>query len=210
MTQGIQAARNGSRPLTESDRESALDLLENGLLETPMYQWLLGADAPSEAYRWYGEVLVAENLHGLRGVFDESGALIALIALAYPTRPAGRVDDELMARIRHFVGALDGFPDRFTELRRSQKEAATDDRAIEILFALVHPDRRRGGTLAGLLDEVIGMGRRDDLPVVAGTADATMSEVYVRRWDAPVRGEFTLTGGPTVWIHRIAPPGERR
>lgn len=209
VTHGIQASKNGSRPLTESDRESALDLLENGLRETPMYSWLLGDDASAQAYRWYGEVLFAEHRHGIRGVFDDADTLIALIATSDPERPAGNVDDDLKARIRHYVRALDGFTDRFTELRRTQKDAAVDDRAIEILFALVHPDHRRGGTLTALVDEVVDRGRREDLPVVAGTADATMSEFYVRKWDALVRGEFTLTDGPTVWIHRVAPPGER-
>ncbi len=42
-----------------------------------------------------------------------------------------------------------------------------------------------------------------------------MSAVYTRRWKSVVRAEYTLTDGPTVWVHRVDPPprtpsGDRR
>lgn len=206
MTQRVVAGGTTSRQLSESDRETALDLLEHGLREVPVYRWLIGDDAPVEAYRWYGEILFVEYLHGLHGVFDEQGELIALIAVSATTDEAGRIDEDLKARTRHQVQAIDGFVHRFTELQRKSEEAQVAERPIRVIFALVRPDHRRGGTLAGLVDPVIQRGRRERLPVTASTSDPQLSELYARKWNALVRAEFTLTDGPTVWVQRVDPP----
>jgi hypothetical protein len=206
MTQRVEAAGTTTRQLAESDRETAIDLLEHGLREVPVYRWLIGDDAPVEAYRWYGEILFIEYLHGLHGVFDERGELIALIAVSATADEAGRVDDDLKARTRHHVQAIDGFINRFTELQRKSEEAQVAENPIRVIFALVRPDHRRGGTLAGLVDPVIERGRLERLPVTASTSDPRLSELYARKWNAQVRAEFTLTDGPTVWVQRVDPP----
>ncbi|UPW10610.1 MULTISPECIES: hypothetical protein [Gordonia] len=206
MTQRVEVGGTTSRQLVESDRETALDLLEHGLREVPVYRWLIGADAPVEAYRWYGEILFIEYLHGLHGVFDERGEMIALIAVSAPTDEAGRIDEDLKTRTKHQVQAIDGFIHRFTELQRKSEEAQVAENPIRVIFALVRPDHRRGGTLAGLVDPVIERGRREGLPVTCSTSDEQLSALYARRWNALVRTEFTLTDGPTVWVQRVDPP----
>ncbi len=206
VTQRVEVGGTTSRRLVESDMETALDLLERGLREVPVYRWLIGADAVAEAYRWYGEILFIEYLPGLRGVFDENGELIALIAVSAPTDEAGRIDDDLKERTKQIVQELDGFIHRFTELQRKSEEAQVAENPIKVIFALVHPDHRRGGTLAGLVDPVIERGRREGLPVTCSTSDEQLSALYARRWDAQVRAHFTLTDGPTVWVQRVDPP----
>ncbi|WP_416259106.1 hypothetical protein [Gordonia sp. 4N] len=206
MTQRVEVGGTTSRRLVESDMETALDLLERGLREVPVYRWLIGADAVAEAYRWYGEILFIEYLPGLRGAFDERGALIALIAVSAPTDEAGRIDDDLKERTKQIVQELDGFIHRFTELQRKSEEAQVAENPIKVIFALVHPEHRRGGTLAGLVDPVIERGRREGLPVTCSTSDEQLSALYARRWDAQVRAQFTLTDGPTVWVQRVDPP----
>lgn len=206
VTQRVEVGGTTSRRLVESDMETALDLLERGLREVPVYRWLIGADAVAEAYRWYGEILFIEYLPGLRGVFDENGELIALIAVSAPTDEAGRIDDDLKERTKQIVQELDGFIHRFTELQRKSEEAQVAENPIRVIFALVHPDHRRGGTLAGLVDPVIERGRREGLPVTCSTSDEQLSALYARRWDAQVRAQFTLTDGPTVWVQRVDPP----
>lgn len=206
VTQRVEVGGTTSRRLVESDMETALDLLERGLREVPVYRWLIGADAVAEAYRWYGEILFIEYLPGLRGVFDENGELIALIAVSAPTDEAGRIDDDLKERTKQIVQELDGFIHRFTELQRKSEEAQVAENPIKVIFALVHPDHRRGGTLAGLVDPVIERGRREGLPVTCSTSDEQLSALYARRWDAQVRAQFTLTDGPTVWVQRVDPP----
>ncbi|MFC9981463.1 hypothetical protein [Gordonia sp. NPDC127522] len=206
MTQRVEVGGTTSRRLVETDMETALDLLERGLREVPVYRWLIGADAVAEAYRWYGEILFIEYLPGLRGVFDENGELIALIAVSAPTDEAGRIDDDLKERTKQIVQELDGFIHRFTELQQKSEEAQVAENPIKVIFALVHPDHRRGGTLAGLVDPVIERGRRQGLPVTCSTSDEQLSALYARRWDAQVRAQFTLTDGPTVWVQRVDPP----
>ncbi|MCX2756425.1 hypothetical protein OOK73_21680 [Gordonia sp. 4N] len=206
VTQRVEVGGTTSRRLVESDMETALDLLERGLREVPVYRWLIGADAVAEAYRWYGEILFIEYLPGLRGAFDERGALIALIAVSAPTDEAGRIDDDLKERTKQIVQELDGFIHRFTELQRKSEEAQVAENPIKVIFALVHPEHRRGGTLAGLVDPVIERGRREGLPVTCSTSDEQLSALYARRWDAQVRAQFTLTDGPTVWVQRVDPP----
>lgn len=206
VTQRLEAAGTTTRQLVESDRDAALDLLEDGLREVPVYRWLIGDDAPPEAYRWYGEILFIEYLHGLHGVFDSDGDLIALIAVSATDDEAGRIDDDLKERTKRQVKAIDGFINRFTELQRKSEDAQVAENPIRVIFALVRPDHRRGGTLAGLVDPVIERGRRERLPVTASTSDPQLSELYARKWNALVRGEFTLTGGPTVWVQRVDPP----
>ncbi|MDF6103871.1 hypothetical protein [Gordonia hongkongensis] len=206
VTQRVEVGGTTSRRLVESNMETALDLLERGLREVPVYRWLIGADAVAEAYRWYGEILFIEYLPGLRGVFDENGELIALIAVSAPTDEAGRIDDDLKERTKQIVQELDGFIHRFTELQRKSEEAQVAENPIRVIFALVHPDHRRGGTLLGLVDPVIERGRREGLPVTCSTSDEQLSALYARRWDAQVRAQFTLTDGPTVWVQRVDPP----
>lgn len=192
-------------PLTADDRDRALGLLESGIREVPVYRWLLGDDAPAEAFRWYGDILFTDHLPGARGMFTPDGELIALIAVAGPDHRTQPVDDELAARSRHFVIALDGFIARFRELQQKSR-ACTVDGAISIVFALVHPDHRRHGTLAALLDPVLRQAAGARSPVTASTADAHMIDVYARRWGGRVFDEFTLTDGPTVWFLTVDPP----
>jgi GNAT superfamily N-acetyltransferase len=207
VTQRVESsAPTTTRQLLASDRNAALDLLQYGLREVPVYRWLIGEDAPADAYRWYGEILFIEYLPGLRGAFDERGALIALIAVSAPTDEAGRIDDDLKERTKQIVQELDGFIHRFTELQRKSEEAQVAENPIKVIFALVHPEHRRGGTLAGLVDPVIERGRREGLPVTCSTSDEQLSALYARRWDAQVRAQFTLTDGPTVWVQRVDPP----
>ncbi len=206
VTQRVEVGGTTSRRLVESDMETALDLLELGLREVPVYRWLIGADAAAEAYRWYGEILFIEYLPGLRGVFDENGELIALIAVSAPADEAGRIDDDLKERTKQIVQELDGFIHRFTELQQKSEEAQVAENPIKVIFALVHPGHRRGGTLAGLVDPVIERGRREGLPVTCSTSDERLSALYARRWNAQVRAQFTLTDGPTVWVQRVDPP----
>lgn len=207
VTQRVESsAPTTTRQLLASDRNAALDLLQYGLREVPVYRWLIGEDAPGDAYRWYGEILFIEYLPGLRGAFDERGALIALIAVSAPTDEAGRIDDDLKERTKQIVQELDGFIHRFTELQRKSEEAQVAENPIKVIFALVHPEHRRGGTLAGLVDPVIERGRREGLPVTCSTSDEQLSALYARRWDAQVRAQFTLTDGPTVWVQRVDPP----
>lgn len=207
VTQRVESsAPTTTRQLLASDRDAALDLLQYGLREVPVYRWLIGEDAPADAYRWYGEILFIEYLPGLRGAFDERGELIALIAVSAPTDEAGRIDDDLKERTKQIVQELDGFIHRFTELQRKSEEAQVAENPIRVIFALVHPDHRRGGTLAGLVDPVIERGRREGLPVTCSTSDERLSALYARRWDAQVRAQFTLTDGPTVWVQRVDPP----
>ncbi|MBD0862246.1 hypothetical protein IA539_13625 [Gordonia sp. zg691] len=206
MTQRIQSAATTTRQLLPSDRESALDLLENGLREVPAYRWLIGADAPVDAYRWYGEILFVEYLHGLQGVFDESGALIGMIAVSDSIEEVGRIDEDLKARSRHHIQAIEGFVGRFTELQRKSEDAKVADDPIRVIFVLVHPDRRKSGTLAVMVDPVVARVKRERRPLTASTSDAGLSRLYARKWDCQVRAEFTLTDGPTVWMQRIDPP----
>ncbi|MFE0749394.1 hypothetical protein [Gordonia sp. NPDC058843] len=206
VTQRVEAVGTTTRQLVESDREAALDLLENGLREVPVYRWLIGDDAPPDAYRWYGEILFIEYLHGLHGVFDEEGELIALIAVSATNDEAGRIDDDLKERTKRQVKAINGFIHRFTELQRKSEETQVAENPIRVIFALVHPDHRRGGTLAGLVDPVIERGRRERVPVTCSTSDEQLSALYARRWNALVRAEFALTDGPTVWVQRVDPP----
>ncbi|MBN0974326.1 MULTISPECIES: hypothetical protein [unclassified Gordonia (in: high G+C Gram-positive bacteria)] len=206
VTRRVDVHGTTTRPLIDSDLYNALDLLEKGLREVPVYRWLIGADAPPEAYRWYGEILFVEYLHGLTGVFDEIGTLIALIAVSATTDEAGRADEDLRARTRERVQTLDGFIHRFTELQQKSAEAQVAENPLKVIFALVHPNHRRGGTLVGLVDPVVERGRREGLPVTCSTSDPQLSALYARRWDAHVRAEFTLTDGPTVWVQRVDPP----
>ncbi|MEO9326619.1 hypothetical protein [Gordonia aurantiaca] len=196
-----------TRPMTEEDREAALDLLESGLQEVPMYRWLLGEDAPSDAYRWYGELLFAENLAGLKGTFDAAGDLIALVAFSEPGRRSAPVSEELKAQNNHWVRALPGFPQRLTELRTKAADASVADEPLSIMFALVRPDHRRNGTLTALVDPIVRDGLRRGWVVVTTTADPVMSDYYARRWNAPVRARYTLTDGPSLFVHRADPPG---
>ncbi|MGW6035954.1 hypothetical protein ACWFOS_20105 [Gordonia terrae] len=208
VTQRVKAGGTTTRQLVDSDLEQALDLLERGLREVPVYRWLIGADAPTDAYRWYGEILFVEYLHGLRGVFDERGQLVALIAVSATTDEAGRADEDLRARTRDRVQTLDGFIHRFTELQRKSAEAQVAENPIRVIFALVHPDHRRSGTLVGLVDPVVERGRHEQVPVTCSTSDQQLSALYARRWNALVRAEFTLTDGPTVWVQCVDPPAE--
>ncbi|WP_439032083.1 hypothetical protein [Gordonia terrae] len=207
MTQRVEVGGTTSRQVTESDRATALDLLEHGLREVPVYRWLIGADAPVQAYRWYGEVLFVEYLHGLRGVFDDDGAMISLIAVSDSTSEAGRIDDDLKDRTRRHVRELTGFPHRFTELQQKSAESAVADDPIRVIFALVHPDHRRGGMLAQLVDPVVERVHSEGRPLTCSTSDPQLSDLYARRWNAHVRAQFTLTDGPTVWVQRIDPIG---
>ncbi|KAF0969671.1 MULTISPECIES: hypothetical protein [Gordonia] len=190
-----------------TDQESALDLLEAGLREVPVYRWLLGADADPAIYRWYGEILFVEYLPGLRGVFDECGDLIALIAVSESTQEAGRIDDDLKTRTRGLIKEIDGFVGRFTELQTKTAEAEVAQDPIKVIFGLVHPGRRRGGVFSELVDPVVHRAARLGLPLTCSTADEQLSQLYARKWNAIVRAEFTLTDGPTVWVQRIDPPG---
>lgn len=199
------AAVARARPLTADDRELALDLLEMGIREVPVYRWLLGDDAPAEAFRWYGDILFTDHLPGARGTFTPAGEMTALLAVAGPDHRTQPVDDELAARSRHFVIALDGFITRFRELQEKSR-VRTVDGAHSIVFALVHPDHRRHGTLGALLDPVLQQALDAGSPVTASTADEHMIEVYERRWGGRVYDEFTLTGGPTVWFLKVDPP----
>lgn len=200
-TAGVQI-----RPLTADDRNRALDLLENGIREVPVYRWLMGVDAPAEAFRWYGDILFTDHLPGTRGVFTPTGELAALIAVAGPDHRTQPVDDELAARSRHFVNSLHGFIGRFRELQEKSRARVVED-AHSIVFALVRPDHRRSGTLAALLDPVLGQALDAGSPVTASTADEPMIDVYARKWNGRVYDEFTLTDGPTVWFLRVDPPG---
>ncbi|WP_244970900.1 hypothetical protein [Gordonia jinghuaiqii] len=202
----MDVAATTTRQLLASDREGALDLLELGLREVPVYRWLIGEYAESDAYRWYGEVLFVEYLRGLHGVFDESGRLIALIAAAGTGDDAGLIDEGLKARTREYVRKIDGFISRFTELQKKTEDAKVADHAVKVIFALVHPDHRGGGTLATLVDPVVERARRLGLPLTCSTSDAQLSKLYARKWNALVRAEFTLTDGPRVWVQRIDPP----
>ncbi len=190
------------RKLCASDRDAALDLLENGLREVPVYRWLIGDEAPVDAYRWYGEVLFVECINGIEGIFDGAGGLIALIAVSGSPDEAGRIDDDLKSRTRRWVRAIDGFADRFQELQSKADETKVAGDAVRVIFALVHSDHRGGGTLAELVDPVVERARRLGLPVTASTSDPRLSELYALKWNCLVRKEFNLTDGPTVWVQR--------
>ncbi|ETA06086.1 MULTISPECIES: hypothetical protein [Gordonia] len=205
VTQHAAYRNQAARPLVVSDRDGALDLLENGLREVPVYRWLIGDDAPADAYRWYGEVLLVECMNGLQGIFDDTGNLTAVIAVSESSEEAGVVDGELKDRTRRWVQRIDGFVDRFRELQSKTDEAKVADEAIRVIFALVHPERRGGGTLAALVDPVVERARRLGMPVTASTSDPRLSELYARKWNCLVRAEFTLTDGPTVWVQRLDP-----
>ncbi|EON32494.1 hypothetical protein GTC6_11876 [Gordonia terrae C-6] len=201
----IHATGIRSRPLTAADRPLALNLLAAGMQEVPVYRWLLGDDAPAEAFRWYGDILFTDHLPGTRGMFTPAGEMTALLAVAGPDHRTQPVDDELAARSRHFVIALDGFITRFRELQQKSRARSVDG-AHSIVFALVHPDHRRHGTLGALLDPVLQQALDAGSPVTASTADEHMIEVYARRWGGRVYDEFTLTDGPTVWFLKVDPP----
>nr|WP_064569124.1 hypothetical protein [Gordonia sp. LAM0048] len=202
----VQTADVRVRPLITDDRDRALDLLENGIREVPVYRWLLGEAAPVEAFRWYGDILFTDHLPGAQGMFTPEGEMVALMAVAGPDHHTQPVDDELMARSRHFVIAIDGFIARFRELQEKSRARAVGG-AHSIVFALVHPDHRRHGTLAALLEPVLRQALDAGSPVTASTADAQMIDVYARKWRGRVYDEFTLTDGPTVWFLRVDPPG---
>ncbi|WP_238421271.1 hypothetical protein [Gordonia sp. 'Campus'] len=195
------------RPLSLPDLDLALDLLQDGLREVPMYRWLIGDDAEPDAYRWYGEILFVEYLHGLRGIFDDAGVLIALIAVSDNTEESGRIDDDLKERTRRRIRELDGFPHRFNELQQKSAESTVADDPIRVIFVLIHPDHRGGGILAQLVDPVVARVHREGRPLTCSTSDAQLSDLYARRWSAFVRAQFTLTDGPTVWVQRIDPVG---
>ncbi|MDS1115905.1 hypothetical protein RD149_19340 [Gordonia westfalica] len=190
------------RRLIATDRDAALDLLENGLREVPVYRWLIGDEAPSDAYRWYGEVLFIECMNGIEGIFDSAGRLTALIAVLGSPSEAGRIDDDLKHRTRQWVQSIDGFADRFRELQSKTDEAKVADEAIRVVFALVERGHRGGGTLAELVDPVVERAQRLELPVTASTSDPRLSDLYARKWNCLVRTEFSLTDGPTVWVQR--------
>ncbi|MFE0751152.1 hypothetical protein [Gordonia sp. NPDC058843] len=202
---GAQPVVARARALTADDRECALDLLESGIREVPVYRWLMGNDAPTDAFRWYGDILFTDLLPGMRGMFTPAGEMIALIAVAGPDHQTQPVDDELAARSRHYVVGLDGFISRFRELQEKSR-ARTVGGAHSIVFALVHPDHRRYGTLAALLNPVLQRARDAASPVTASTADEHMIDVYARKWGGRVYDEFTLTDGPTVWFLIVDPP----
>lgn len=195
----------GCRHLTEDDREVALDVLERGLREVPIYSWLLGADSPPEVYRWYGRVIFEENLRYLYGVF-ESDALIALALVTDPEKPSAAepVSDELMMLNRRYATSVDGFPKRFHELREVGADAEVPG-AIDVTLELVLPEYRRRGISARFLDAAREAGRRMGVPVTGSTTHLHMSKFYSERY-APIHAEFTLTDGPTVWVHRWDPP----
>lgn len=193
----------GSRHLTVDDKEVALDLLESGLQEVPVYRWLLGEDAPPDAYRWLGELLFEENIHGLYGVF-ESDELIALAAVTDPESPPAAGSEQLKERTRHYVRSLDGFVDRYREFRQACADATVPD-AIDILLVLVHPDHRRRGVNDQFAGPALEEARRRGVPVTTSTSYPYMSAYYLK-YNAPVHAEYTLTDGPTVWVHRWDPP----
>ena len=201
----VHATGTGSRALTTADRPLALDLLTAGMQEVPVYRWLLGENSPPEVFRWYGDVLFTDLLPGLRGLFATTGELIGLIAVAGPGHRTQPVDDELATRTRHFVTTLDGLIPRFRELQEKSHRWSVDG-AHSIVFALVHPDHRKHGTLAMMLEPVLNEALGAGSPVTASTADAHMIDVYARKWGGRVYGEFTLTDGPTVWFLTVDPP----
>ncbi|MCR8900102.1 hypothetical protein M0655_20855 [Gordonia amicalis] len=190
------------RPLLASDRDAALDLLQNGLREVPIYRWLLGDGASDGAFRWYGEILFVEYLSGLQGVFNETD-LIALIAVARDASEPGRADDDLKARTRHYIQTINGFAQRFAELKTKTSEAAVPGGDLRVIFALVHPSYRRNGTLSALVEPIVEEGRRAGLTLTASSSEPELRELYARKWNARVCGEFALTDGPTVWCQRL-------
>ncbi|GAA12204.1 hypothetical protein GOALK_050_00580 [Gordonia alkanivorans NBRC 16433] len=197
---------SNTRLLTADERAEALDLLETGLWEVPMYRWLLGPSAESDAYRWFGEVLFADHLPGLHGRFSETGDLLGLVATAEPNHSTQPVDQDLTARTRHFVTTLDGFVERFTELREKSRESMLTG-TVRLVFGLVHPDHRRRRVLSDLLRPIVDQTGRRGLSATLGTADPQLREFFCRRsWGGEVYGEFSLTDGPTVWLVRIGPP----
>ncbi|MGP3706028.1 GNAT family N-acetyltransferase [Gordonia paraffinivorans] len=205
MTHHAESSGRIIRRLSASDRDAALDLLEGGLQEVPVYRWLLGEDASVDVFRWYGELLFVEHLSGLRGIFDESGALVALIAVNTNADEAGRADDDLRERSKRYITTIAGFAQRFRELKEKSAATAVKEDAIRVIFALVHPDHRRNGTLSTLVEPVIERGRREGLPITASSSDPALKELYRRKWGGQICAEFTLTDGPTVWVQRLDP-----
>ncbi|WP_238421871.1 hypothetical protein [Gordonia sp. 'Campus'] len=199
-----QAVGTTVRPLTDDDRPAALDLLGPEMREVPVYRWLIGEDAPDDAYRWYADVLFTDLLPGIRGMFAQDGRLIALIAVAEPDHSAQPVGDELAARSQYYVTALPGFIARFRELQQ-RSAACVVPGAVSIVFALVHPDHRQAGSLTGLMEPVLTAALGNGARVTTSTADQHMADVYIRKWSGPhwsgrIYDEFTLTDGPTVWF----------
>jgi hypothetical protein len=195
--------------LTAADREQALDLLETGLREVPMYEWLLGRNAQPDAYRWYGEVLFTDYLPGLYGQFTETGELMAVVATSGPDHETQSVDDDLRARTRHFVTTLDGFIERFTELREKSRTSMLTG-TVSLVFGLVHQDHRMSRALSNLLQPIVDEAGRRGLLVTLGTGDPQLRDVSRRSWGGEGYGEFDLTDGPTVWLLKVEPPQAQR
>lgn len=199
-----RAISTHTRPLTDDDRPDALDLLGPEMRGVPVYRWLIGEDAPADAYRWYADILFTDLLPGLRGMFTDDGRLVALIAVAGPDHSAQPISDELASRSQHYVTALAGFIARFRELQE-KSAACVVPGAVSIVFALVHPDHRENGSLTALLEPVLTDALGHGSPVTTSTADRHMVGVYTRKWAGRVYAEFTLTDGPTVWFLRANP-----
>ncbi|WP_232715996.1 hypothetical protein [Gordonia metallireducens] len=191
--------------MTAADRGQALDLLESGLREVPMYAWLLGRSAEVDAYRWFGDVLFTDYLPGLYGQFTQTGELMAMVAASEPDHETQPVDDDLRARTRHFVTTLDGFLERFTELREKTRNSMLPG-TVSLVFGLVHPDHRLSRALSNLLQPIVDDAGRRGLLVTLGTGDPDLREVSRRSWGGEVYAEFDLTDGPTVWLLKVEPP----
>ncbi|GAC67965.1 hypothetical protein [Gordonia soli] len=196
-----------ARDLTSDDREESVSLLSQTIAEVPFYQWLLGGKENTEAIAWYADTMFSAHIPGgARGVFDEAGHLYGLVLWTTSDRPATPLNEDGRNAAATMIASIPGFPQRYHEMRESERVWTPPERCFAVAFTAVDPHGRRKGLLSGLIDPLVAEADADGSAVLARTSDPELAQTYLRRWNAPTRAEFTLTDGPTIWIvQRDAP-----
>lgn len=184
-----------------SGHADAVAIIAHGVVEVPLYRWLLDDDDPDGRARLWAELLIASyGAGGARRSHDEVDRLRGIALFASPDRTPPRYVDTLRRRTLQMVEEIPGFAERYQEMRRGEARYSPSSTPLDIVFAAVDTSSRRSGVLAELIDPLIDTADRAGVPVIARASDPALAAVYERRWGTTPRAEYRVAGGPTVWI----------
>lgn len=179
----------------------AVALIARGVLEVPLYRWLLGDEKLNDRATLWAELLIASHGgDGARGCYDETGGLRGVALFAAPGRTPPMYTDTLRERTRAMVQEVPGFLGRYREMTEADADYRPSSTPLDIVFASVDASARRSGVLAELVDPLIETADRAGVSVLARASDPALAAVYERRWGTTPRARYRVTDGPTVWI----------
>ncbi|EGD53671.1 hypothetical protein [Gordonia neofelifaecis] len=189
--------------LDDNRLEEAVGVLEQGIGEIPLYQWLLGDHVADPAKReWLAELLLRPLLRvGCAVGAEADGRLVGVLAWhphdvdlspdgAAPLTPA---DVEVAVR-------TPGLRERLLELWTSRPLPLPVDDAVNCMLVALTPEARGGRAVIDMMREVERFCRDHDRPFYAWTGSPPLRDWFVSGWNAT---EFAVTEWNGVTMYGV-------